>query len=77
MSGFDAVYNEQCARIWNPDPSLPIVFKASRMMYAETWDVMAFRGGSGIGVGSGFATKEEAQAEADRLQKEYDEEQSK
>lgn len=70
MTAFDPVYNEQCARIWNPDPSIPIVFKVSRMMYAKTWDVLAYRGGLGIGVGHGFTSKEEAQTEADRLQRE-------
>lgn len=72
MSGFDAVYNEQCAKLWNPDPSTPIQFKVSRMMYSTTWDVLAYRDGLGIGVGNGFTTKEEAQTEADRLQQEYD-----
>lgn len=76
MSGFDKVYNDECARLWNPDPSIPIKFKVSRMMYSPTWDVLAYRGGLGIGVGSGFATKEEAQIEADRLQQEYDNEPS-
>lgn len=67
-------YNEECAKLWNPDPSIPLEYKVRRMMYSDTWDVMVFRGGLGIGVKMFIETKEEAEAIAKQLQEEYDNE---
>jgi hypothetical protein len=48
MSGFDKTYNDQCAAIWNPDPSLPIEYEVQKWWYTQKWDVIARKGGLGI-----------------------------
>jgi len=71
MSGFDKVYNDECAALWNPDASIPLVFKVRKWQWMDKWDVMAYRDGLGIGQGV-FDSKEEAEQYRDQLQQEYE-----
>ena len=64
MASFDNVYNDQCAELWSP--SEPVQYVAKFIYLLQTWAVMAKRGGLSTEVGT-FATKEEAQAYADKL----------
>jgi hypothetical protein len=73
MKAFDKVYNDECARLWNPDPSIPLVFKVQKWQWLDKWDVIAFRGGLGIGQGV-FTSEADAIARRDQLQREYDNE---
>ena len=74
MSGFDKVYNEQCARLWNPDPSIPLRFEVRKEWYNMGFYVLAVRDGLGIQQGGHFKTETEAIALKDKLQQEYDNE---
>jgi hypothetical protein len=73
MSGFDKVYNDECARLWNPPADAPIKYEVQKWWYTQKWDVIARKEGLGICV-EVFETKEAAEACRDKLQKEYDEE---
>ena len=62
MSGFDAVYNEQCARIWNQPRSENPVYEIRRAgYYGDKFMVMEMHKGWGIGVGGIYLTREEAE----------------
>ena len=74
MSGFDKVYNDQCAKLWNPDPSIPLVFEVRRGWYNSGFYVLAIRDGLGIQQGKTFKVEADAIALRDQLQREYDNE---
>lgn len=62
MSGFDQVYNEQCARIWNqPRSENPVYEIRSAGYYGDKFMIMEMHKGWGIGVGATYDTKEEAE----------------
>jgi hypothetical protein len=63
MSGFDKVYNEQCARIWNQPRSENPTYKIQRAgYYGDKFMVMEMHKGWGIGVGlPTYDTREEAE----------------
>jgi hypothetical protein len=71
MSGFDKVYNDECAALWNPSDDLPIKFEIRRQMYCNLYYVVQRRGGLSIGVQS-FEDEAQAIALRDRLQEEHD-----
>jgi hypothetical protein len=62
MSGFDAVYNEQCARIWNQPRSENPTYKILRAgYYGDKFRIEEQHEGWGIGVGTTYDTREEAE----------------
>jgi len=62
MSGFDAVYNEQCARIWNQPRSKNPTYEIRRTgYYGDKFMIMEMHKGWGIGVGGIYLTREEAE----------------
>jgi hypothetical protein len=62
MSGFDAVYNEQCARIWNQPRSESPVYEIRRAgYYGDKFCIVETHEGWGIGVGGTYDTREEAE----------------
>jgi len=62
MSGFDAVYNEQCARIWNQPRSENPTYEIRRTgYYGDKFMIMEMHKGWGIGVGGIYLTREEAE----------------
>ena len=75
MSKFDKVYNDECARIWNPDPASPITFEVRQHGYNMGFYVVARREGLGIHQGGTFKVEADAIALRDKLQEEYDNEQ--
>jgi hypothetical protein len=70
--GFDKVYNDECARIWNPDPASPITFEVRQHGYNMGFYVVARREGLSIQQGSTFKVEADAIAVRDQLQEEHD-----
>ena len=62
MSGFDKVYNDECARIWNQPRSENPVYEIRRAgYYGDKFSITERHNGWGIGVGGTFDTREEAE----------------
>jgi len=74
MAGFDKVYNDQCTKLWNPDPSTPLQFEVRSHGWGYGYYVVAKRDGLGIQQGNTFKDKAQAQAYCDKLREEYENE---
>ena len=62
MSGFDKVYNDECARLWNKGRSENPTYKIQKTgYYLDKFMVMEDHQGWAIGVGGIFETKEQAE----------------
>jgi hypothetical protein len=62
MSGFDKVYNDECAKVWNQPRSDKPTYRLSRVGYnLDKYQVMENHGGWAVSVSGIFDTKEEAE----------------